>query len=150
MAKWKVLLGLSLLFCSGAVVGGLGVFVYTRSAVVRVLEGGPTTARTFIMKKLTHDLVLRDDQRAAVEQQVARIQQQILKTRLQSQPEVLAAVAEGVVQMKSNLSLEQQEQLDILHRRLQDRLQVREQWQEELSSFIIPGHEDGQIPTDTR
>lgn len=76
------------------------------------------------MKRLVHELALTPAQQAEVEPIVSRTHVEILKLRFLLQPELEQALTQGMAELKTKLSAQQQEQLDKLYAKLQRRWQV--------------------------
>ncbi|HNL90869.1 MAG TPA: hypothetical protein PKH05_17450 [Nitrospira sp.] len=84
-------------------------------------ERGPAAREERIMKRLTQDLALSTTQQAEVEPIVARAHLELLRLRVQHQPDVDRVLDLGMQELKTKLSSEQQVKLDGLHAQLQQR-----------------------------
>ena len=124
MTSGKLWGGLVVLFCAGALTGIAGTTLYHQYEQEHRWERGPAAKYERIMKRLTHDLVLTPAQQAEIEPIVSRTHVEILQLRFLLQPEVEQALTKGMAEMKTKLSLEQQEELDDLYAKLQRRWQV--------------------------
>jgi hypothetical protein len=76
------------------------------------------------MKRLTHELALTPAQQAEIEPIVSRTHVEILQLRFSHQPEVEQALTQGMAEIKTTLSGEQQAKLDELYAKLQRHWQV--------------------------
>jgi hypothetical protein len=76
------------------------------------------------MNRLTHELALTPAQQADIEPMISRTHVEILQMRFAHQPEVEQALTQGMAEIKTKLSVEQQEKLDGLYAKLQRRWQV--------------------------
>jgi hypothetical protein len=124
MTSGKLWGGLVVLFCAGALTGIAGTTLYHQYEQEHRWERGPAAKYERIMKRLTHDLALTPAQEADIEPIVSRTHVEILQLRFLLQPEVEQALTKGMAEMKTKLSLEQQEELDDLYAKLQRRWQV--------------------------
>jgi hypothetical protein len=73
------------------------------------------------MKRLIHELSLDQRQEAAIKPIVDRAHKNLLRLRFHHQPEVERILMEGMADMKTSLSPEQQTKLDALYARLRGR-----------------------------
>jgi hypothetical protein len=124
MAPGKLWGGLVVLFFAGALTGIAGATLYHQYEQEHRWERGPAARQERIMKRLTRELALTPAQQADIEPIVSRTHVEILQLRFLLQPEVEQALNKGMVEMKTKLSPEQQEELDELYAKLQRRWQV--------------------------
>lgn len=124
MTPGKLWGGLVVLFFAGALTGIAGATLYHQYEQERRWERGPAAKQERIMNRLVHDLALTPAQQADIEPIVSRTHVEILRLRFLLQPEVEQALTQGMAEMKTKLSTEQQEELDELYAKLQRRWQV--------------------------
>jgi hypothetical protein len=124
MTPGKLWGGLVVLFFAGALTGIAGATLYHQYEQERRWERGPAAKHERIMKRLTHELALTPAQQADIEPIVSRTHVEILRLRFLFQPEVEQALTQGMAEIKTKLSVEQQEELDELYAKLQRRWQV--------------------------
>lgn len=124
MTPGKLWGGLVVLFLAGALTGIAGTTLYHQYEQERRWERGPAAKQERIMKRLVHELALTPAQQAEVEPIVSRTHVEILKLRFLLQPELEQALTQGMAELKTKLSAQQQEQLDNLYAKLQRRWQV--------------------------
>ena len=124
MAPGKLWGGLMVLFFAGALTGIAGATLYHQYEQEHRWERGPAAKYERVMKRLTHELALTPAQQADIEPIVSRTHVEILQLRFLLQSEVEQALTKGMAEMKTKLSLEQQEELDDLYAKLQQRWQV--------------------------
>ncbi len=124
MVSGKLWGGLVVLFISGALMGIAGTTLYYQYKQEHRLEQGPAAKHEQIMKRLTQDLALTPAQVADIEPMVGRTHVEILRLRFMHQPEVEQALTQGMAEIKTKLSGEQQERLDELYAKLQQRWQA--------------------------
>lgn len=120
MKKWKLILGLLILFGSGVLVGALGTTLYYKQTAGHVLGEGQPGVRKMVMRKLVRDLDLTEAQRPRIEAIVTEVQAELGKFRAQHRPELEAIIDRGLARMRPLLSGPQQEKLDTFSRRLTD------------------------------
>jgi hypothetical protein len=124
MVSGKLWGGLIVLFIAGALTGIAGATLYHQYEQEHRWEQGPASKHERIMKRLTHELALTPAQQADIEPMISRIHVEILQLRFAHQPEVEQALTQGMAEIKTKLSVEQQEKLDGLYAKLQRRWQV--------------------------
>jgi len=113
-----VVLGLLVLFLSGVLVGGVGTAIYFTHTIDQGFTHGQPQVRKFIMKKLVRELDLTQTQRDRTEEIVGRIQENLATFRKEHHSEIEAIIAEGIQQIKAQLTSVQQEKLDRFVERL--------------------------------
>ncbi|MBU6434280.1 MAG: hypothetical protein KGS09_00115 [Nitrospirae bacterium] len=124
MTPGKLWVGLAVLFLAGALTGIAGATLYHQYEQEHRWERGPAAKHDRIMKRLTSELALTPAQQADIEPIVSRTHVEILQLRFLLQPEVEQALTKGMAEMKTKLSVEQQEELDDLYAKLQRHWQV--------------------------
>ena len=124
MASGKLWGSLVVLFIAGALTGIAGTTLYHQNEQEHRWERGPAGKHERIMKRLTHELALTPAQQADIEPMIRRAHVEILQLRFAHQPEVEQVLTQGVAEIKTKLSVEQQEKLDGLYAKLQRRWQV--------------------------
>jgi hypothetical protein len=124
MTPMKLLAGLLVLFLAGALTGIAGATLYHQYEQEHRWERGSAAKQERIMKRLAQELGLTPAQQADIEPIVSRTHVEILKLRFSLQPEVEQALTQGMAEIKTKLSVEQQEELDELYAKLQRRWQV--------------------------
>ncbi len=124
MVSGKLWGGLVVLFIAGVLTGITGTTLYHQNEQEHRWERGPAAKHEHIMKRLTHELALTPAQQADIEPMISRTHVEILQLRFAHQPEVEQALTQGMAEIKTKLSVEQQEKLDGLYAKLQRRWQV--------------------------
>lgn len=112
MKKWKLYLGLLVVFLAGVVVGTGGTLLVVVHEVKRLIELGPAAGPEIVMRRLDRVLDLSDEQAAAIEPIVMDGYHEILELRSQSQPQRHAIVMDTVARLKTELTPEQAARLD--------------------------------------
>jgi hypothetical protein len=124
MVPGKLWGGLVVLFFAGALTGIAGTTLYHQYEQEHQWARGPAAKHERIMKRLTHELALTPAQQADIEPMISRTHVEILQLRFSHQPEVEQALTQGMAEIKTKLSVQQQEELDGLYAKLQQRWQV--------------------------
>ncbi len=124
MTPGKLWGALVVLFVAGALTGIAGTTLYHQYEQEHRWERGPAAKHERIMKRLTHELSLTPAQQADIEPIVSRAHVEILQLRFSHQPEVEQALTQGMAEIKTKLSAEQQAKLDELYAKLQRRWQI--------------------------
>jgi Spy/CpxP family protein refolding chaperone len=117
--RWKLILGLSVLFLSGVLIGSMGAAIYFKQTFGHGFPKEQSQVRKLVMKKLVRELDLTEVQRTPIEDIVGQVQTNLWKFRKQHKQEVEAIIVQGIVQMKPLLNPIQQEKLDDLFQRYQ-------------------------------
>mgnify|MGYP000938620485 CR=1 FL=1 len=87
MSRTGVWIGLVVLFCAGALMGAVGTSLYYQYEDEHRWERGPGARQERIMKRLTQELILSTTQQAEVEPIVARAHLELLRLRVNHQPD---------------------------------------------------------------
>jgi hypothetical protein len=124
MTPGKLWGALLVLFVAGALTGIAGATFYHQYQQEHRWERGPAAKHERIMKRLTHELSLTPAQQADIEPIVSRAHAEILQLRFSHQPEVEQTLTQGMAEMRTKLSAEQQAKLDELYAKLQRRWQI--------------------------
>ena len=118
MAKWKIWIGLLVLFASGVLIGSVGTRMYVRHRISGIFSGERLVIRDLFLRRLTHELDLSEEQREAVEQIASRAAENFHKLHGQHRREVEAILDQSASEMKEHLSPEQQEKFDKIRERM--------------------------------
>lgn len=128
MSRTGLWIGLIILFFAGTLIGAVGMSLYSQYEDEHRWERGPAAREERIMKRLTQDLALSTTQQAEVEPIVARAHLELLRLRVQHQPDVDRVLDLGMQELKTKLSSEQQVKLDGLHAQLQQRWRMTREY----------------------
>ncbi len=124
MSRTTLWFGLVVLFLAGALTGVVGTSLYYQYEEEHRWDKGPAGRQERIMKRLTQELSLASSQQAEIEPIVKRAHLEILRVRVQRQPDIDRILGVGMDELKTKLSPEQQAKLDRLHAQLQQRWQL--------------------------
>jgi hypothetical protein len=110
------------LFLSGVLVGAVGSGLYIRHEIRQFRVDGHPAVRHFILKRLTRDLNLTEDQKPRIGKIICRVQAEMTQFRLEHRPELERILSGGIADMKQFLTPEQQRKLDDLYEKTKRRL----------------------------
>jgi hypothetical protein len=124
MNTWKLVSGVALVFIVGALVGSLGTRFYLKHQY-RPFMLEPRDRTAFIMKRLSKELSLTENQKITVEKIVAQTGEKLREHFLQAQPEIKSIIDDSFSQIKKELDGDQQKRLDALREKFEKRRQAR-------------------------
>lgn len=127
MTRWKVWVGLAVLFVSGALIGGMTTHCYMQAQFESRWEGGPQAKKQWMMERLTRRLHLNDGQKASLEPLVTQAQEDLFVLRAQQQPQVEAIWTRTLAGIKPVLAADQQHKLDEFRQKLERRWQTSQE-----------------------
>ncbi len=125
MAKWKIWVGLLVLFVSGVLIGSIGTRMYVRHQITGVFSRERPAVRNLFMRRLTRELDLTREQRQEVEQIASRAAEKFHKIHTRHRSEVQTVFDESAEEIKKHLSPAQQERFDEFRTRMKER---HERW----------------------
>ena len=123
-SRRKLWAGLIILFGAGTLTGIVAGYVYSHTERTTRSEHGPAAHHERIMKRITQDLSLTEQQQAEIEPIVTRAHVAVLELRFAHQAEVEQILAKGMTEIKTKLSASQQPGLDKLYQELEQRWQA--------------------------
>jgi hypothetical protein len=113
MKKWKLIVGVILVFILGLLMGSLGTRFYHRDWSERFFEE-PSARKAVILKKLTKDLDLTEPQQKEFKAIVEETDKKLEAYGLERRSAVKAILGESFSRMKEKLDPEQQKKLEEL------------------------------------
>ena len=126
MNTGKLIAGVALVFIVGILVGSVGTRFYLKHQYRPFMsERGNRTA--FIMKRLSKDLNLTENQKIAIEKIVDQTEEKLHEHFLQRRPEVESIIDDGFSQMKKELNDDQKKKLDALREKFEKHRQARDE-----------------------
>ena len=123
MNKFKLGVGVLLIFALGALAGSLGTRFYVRERIVAFTRGDPPAVR--MLKRISRQLDLTQSQREKIDKIVAATQAELFDFRRRYHPEFVQIVDKSIGLMKEQLDDAQKEKLDQLYERLKRRVHRR-------------------------
>lgn len=118
MSKWKIWVGLLVLFLSGVLIGSVGTRMYVRHKISGMFAKERPVIRDLFFRRLTRELDLSKEQRREIEQIANRASEKFHTLRGQHRGEAEAILDQAVSEMRKYLSPEQQEQLERIRERM--------------------------------
>ena len=125
MKRWKVILGIALIFVAGLLAGWLGSIQYAKIQPPFHRQSAEDRTRS-IMKRLNDKLDLTDEQRARMEVIVLQTQQQARKLFKEQGRKLHGLMERDMEEFKKILNPDQQQKLEELHREFEERRKKRE------------------------
>ncbi|MBM9615182.1 hypothetical protein JWJ90_12920 [Desulfobulbus rhabdoformis] len=119
--KWKIGLGLLLIFGAGLCVGALSTKLIMHHRVAALFEEGPTAIGRIVSQRLTRQLDLNQEQQRMVEQHVRLTQHRILALRKRYQPEANTIIRQAFAGIRKELTPKQQKKLDQIYQKVEHR-----------------------------
>lgn len=125
MKRWKLVSGLLLVFVLGILAGSFGTRVYLKDRFEH-LRKDPKARQAFIMRKLSKELELTQDQKTKIEKIVEQVGEKRRQFFLKNRPEIKRIMDEGFLQIKKELNNDQQKKLDALRKEFEKRRKARD------------------------
>lgn len=121
MKKWKLWMGILLIFLAGICIGGFGTGLYIRHTVLSTLNGGSPVIAERISKRLARRLDLSSAQQTVTGKILRETQFRLQQLRRQHLPEAELIITDGIGQINKELTPQQQEKLQALYNRFKER-----------------------------
>ena len=135
MKKLRLWTGLLTLFLSGVLIGAMGVWMAGEHRIMDVLHRGKGDLPKIVIDELTRELDLSQAQKIRVTEIVCRAHGELMDLRRRTQPEKKQIIERSILEMKAELSPEQQKKLDALHREREER---RANWERVQGGTAVP------------
>jgi hypothetical protein len=130
MKRWKLWIGLSLVFILGGVIGSLGTGYVLKEREHRFFRN-PAGRTGFIVERLTRKLDLTETQKAEIEKIVQKMQEKSRPRFMSHHEEMRSILNEGLAEIRKRLTPRQQEKMDQLHQEFERKRMMREsRWNE--------------------
>ncbi len=113
MKKWKLFVGLILVFLLGVAAGSLGDRFLHKQGLERMRKD-PATRKAFFLKKLSKNLKLTEEQKRVFEPILDHIEKRRREHRMRERSQMKETLNDGFLQMRGHLAPEQQKKLDEL------------------------------------
>jgi len=145
MSKWKIWVGLLVLFVSGVLIGTIGTRMYVRHKISGMFAKERPVIRDLFFRRLTREIDLSEEQRQEIEKIASSAAEKFHALRRQHRGEAEAILDQAVTEMRKYLSPEQQEQLERIRKRMEER---RKRWRHRPSPPDHPPPPDmsGRLP----
>lgn len=135
---WRIWGGVLTVFVCGLLVGTVATSAYHNYERQHRWEQGLAGMKPRVMKHLTHELHLSEDQRQAVHVIVSQAETELLQLRVAQQPHVDEVLARTIDALKAKLAPEQQTKLDEQFQNLQKRWALDRAYAQQLQSGTHP------------
>lgn len=113
MKKWKLVIGVALVFVLGLLVGSMGTGLYMKHRFPPH-EKDPSEMRAFILERFSQKLDLTEEQRGKFKVIIDQVGERLDEHFRKTHSEIGKIVEPGFSQMREILSREQQEKFDEL------------------------------------
>ena len=107
MKKWKLFVGLILVFLLGVAAGSLGDRFLHKQGLERMRKD-PATRKAFFLKKLSKNLKLTEEQKRVFEPILDHIEKRRREHRMRERSQMKETLNDGFLQMRGHLAPEQQ------------------------------------------
>ena len=112
MKNWKLILGMFVIFFLGVVTGVLGVRIVAKTAMSRIVDGGPEAVNRLVMRRLTWSLKLTAEQQEKISAIVRDTQKNLGDIRREAQPKVAWELGTAAMKIRAFLDEEQARKFD--------------------------------------
>lgn len=116
MKKWKLFVGLIFIFALGVLAGSLGSQITHKHRFER-LRKDPATRTAFFLERLSEKLDLTAEQKGAFKEIVDRMEKRSREHFEQSRAQMKKIMDEGFSQMRTQLTPEQEKELEELQKK---------------------------------
>ncbi len=113
MKKWKLFVGLILVFLVGVAAGSLGDRFLHKQRFERMRKD-PATRKAFFLKKLSRKLNLTEGQKRTFEPILDQVAKKSQEHRMRERAQMKEIITDGFSQMRRHLTPDQQKKLDEL------------------------------------
>jgi hypothetical protein len=136
--NWRIWGGVLVVFVCGLLVGAVATNAYHNYERQHRWEQGLAGLKPRVMKHLTHELHLSDDQRRTFDVIVSQAEAELLHLRIAQQPHVDKVLVRTIAELKGTLTPEQQTKLDEQYNSLQKRWTSDRAYAQQLQSELRP------------
>jgi hypothetical protein len=135
---WRIWGGVLVVFVCGLLVGTVATSAYHNYERQHRWDQGLAGMKPRVMKHLTHELHLSDDQRQAVDEIVSQAEAELLHLRVAQQPHVDEVLVRTMGALKGKLTPDQQTKLDVQFQNLKKRWALDRAYVQQLPSGTRP------------
>jgi uncharacterized protein YneF (UPF0154 family) len=112
MKKWKVIVGIALVFLLGVATGALVTHRAYQRGIKSFTEGGPTGVRSMMVKMMTRRLDLTPAQQVEVDTVVREAQREFQVIRQEVQPRAEEILDRATERIRKQLDVKQREKFE--------------------------------------
>ena len=120
MKKWRLVIGVALVFILGALAGSAGTQLYQRQWSDRFWKD-PAERRAAFLQRLTRKLQLTEAQQKEFKVMIEEVDRKLQALRRENRAEIKRIIDESFAQMKGKLDPEQQKKLEEFRARHEER-----------------------------
>jgi hypothetical protein len=124
MKRWRLIIGVIVVFILGVLVGSLGTQVYQRERSERFWKN-PAERRALFLRRLTRELRLNEQQQKEFKVIIGEMDKKLEALHAERHADVKKIFDEGFSQMKEKLNPDQQKKLEELRAKHKPRLKDR-------------------------
>jgi hypothetical protein len=124
MKKWKLWMGMLLIFIAGGAVGAIGTGLFVKHKIVSIIEEGQPVVEKLAVRILSRRLDLTADQKSETARIIRETQQRLQAIRLRVRPEALEIITTGKEDIKALLDPDQKKTLDQLYTKMKRRWEI--------------------------
>lgn len=121
MNKLKLSVGILLVFILGALAGSLGTGMYMKHRIGEFVRGGPPTLMHSLMRRMSHQLKLTEEQETEIERIIEQANKDIAALRERYHPEFEKIMDKNFALIKETLGEEQKIKFEELQEELKNR-----------------------------
>jgi hypothetical protein len=121
MKKWRLILGVVLVFILGVLVGSVGTQLYSKQWVERFWRD-PAGRRALFLQRLTKELGLTGEQQREIKVIIGEVDKKLEALHRERRAEVRKILDESFSRMRAKLDSDQQQKLDELRAKREARL----------------------------
>jgi hypothetical protein len=124
MKKWRLIIGVVVVFILGVLAGAIGTQLYQRQWSERFWKD-PAERRALFLRKLTRELRLTEEQQKQFKVIIGEVDNKLEALHAERRAQVKKVFDEGFSQMKEKLNPDQQKKLEELRAKREPRLKDR-------------------------
>lgn len=121
MNKLKAAIIIFLVFSVGVLTGSVGNKLYFKHRFERFVKGGRPPLMHIFMRKMIHELDLKEAQKKDIEKIMSQAEKQLVNFRQRYRPEFEKIIDNAFAQVREKLTDEQKKKLDKLHEEFKKR-----------------------------
>ena len=125
MKRWKLIAGVIIVFALGILMGSLGTGLLYKNRIIRPAKLEPSEKRALILKKYSKALALSPEQTSGFETIINEMDTKRREFFKKIRPEMRKVREQAVIEMKTLLKPDQQNELDKLHQAFRKRHKER-------------------------
>ncbi len=125
MKKFKMFVGIALIFFLGGLIGAIGSGLFARHKIENFRKGGPPPVKHIMLKRLSHKLELNESQKKEVDKIVDELQAELHTIMKKHHPEVQSLFEKYFTHIEDKLDQGQRAEFERIKREFYHRRQSR-------------------------